>query len=288
MEARGRQSGQSDDSCVFHRCPFSVVEVSLQAPLRRIWRRSDPWFVPGGACIVELRTSESSSQSRHSSLARAFLEGNPVKITIFGATGSLGGHCLEQCLAADHEVTVLVRDRAKLAEKFVPRMTILEGDALDSASVDAALSEGTEAVLFAIGVDKRSPEDLCTDVTRNILDSMRRHQVRRLVWCGGGSTLVADDQVSFGARFVEAFTKVFMGLRHRDKEHQLALLEESRDIEWVGLRPLQMNRGEAKPYRVGFHAFSGFSAIHFTDCAREMIRQLEGDTWLHKAPIIQY
>ena len=211
-----------------------------------------------------------------------------MKITIFGATGSLGGHCLEQCVAAGHEVTVLVRDRTKLPAELTPGLVIHEGNALDAATVDATLADDTDAVLFAIGVDRQSPEDLCADVTGHILQSMRRHHVKRLVWCGGGSTLVPDDQVTFGAKFVEGFTKVFMGLRHRDKEHQIALLEESRDVEWVGLRPLQMKRGESKPYRVGFHTFSGFSAIHFTDCAREMIRQLEGETWLHKAPIIQY
>jgi putative NADH-flavin reductase len=32
-----------------------------------------------------------------------------MKVTLFGATGSLGRECLEQCLQAGHDVTVLVR-----------------------------------------------------------------------------------------------------------------------------------------------------------------------------------
>jgi len=211
-----------------------------------------------------------------------------MRITLFGATGSLGSECLTQCLAAGHEMTVLARRPERMEPELRDQVRVIEGDGLDSKAVDVALSEGAEGVLFAVGVDRASPEDLCTDVTRNILESMQRREVRRLVWCGGGSTLVPEDAIGFGARFVEGFTKVFMGLRHRDKEHQLALLESSRDVEWVGLRPLQMTSGVSKPYRVGFHSFSGFSKIHFCDCAKEMIRQLEDDAWLHKAPIIQY
>jgi len=211
-----------------------------------------------------------------------------MRITLFGATGALGGECLQQCLDARHEVTVVARTPEKLNGSMRAQITVIEGDALAASVVDRAL-EGAEAVLFAIGVDKGSPEDLCTDITRHILTSMQKHGTRRLVWCGGGSTIVADDDVTFGARFVEFFANTFMGLRHRDKAHQLELLEQNRDLDWIGIRPLQMRTGPRRGhYRVGFDRFSGLSKIHFADCADAMIRMLEDDTWLHRAPIIQY
>ena len=37
-----------------------------------------------------------------------------MKVTILGSTGDLGKECLQQCLDAGHEVTVLVRRPAKL------------------------------------------------------------------------------------------------------------------------------------------------------------------------------
>jgi len=212
-----------------------------------------------------------------------------VKISIFGATGALGKECLEQSLAAGHEVTVLVRSASKLPPELKARITVLEGDGLDAERVAEALGRGAEAVLFAVGIDSHSPEDLCTDVTRNILAAVPGSAVRRLVWCGGGSTIVEDDQVTLGAKFVEWFARTFMGLRHRDKEHQLALLNQRRDVGWIGIRPLQMRKGPMRgAYRVGFDRFSGFSKISFADCAHAMLRMLGDDTWLHKAPIIQY
>ena len=211
-----------------------------------------------------------------------------MKLTIFGATGALGRECLRQALEAGHPVTVSARTPAKLPADLRERVRVEEGDALAAEHVARAL-EGSEAVLFAIGIDKRSPEDLCTDVTRHILEAMPRLGVRRLVWCGGGSTPVPDDTLTFGSRFVERFASTFMGLRHRDKVHQLELLDRHRELEWLGVRPLQMRQGPMRgEYRLGFDAYSGLSKIHFADCAHAMLGMLDDDTWLHRAPIIQY
>ena len=213
-----------------------------------------------------------------------------MRVTLFGATGALGRECLEQCLAAGHEVTVLVRTPSKLPPELLESLSgLIEGDALDGEQVDKVVVEGTDAILFAIGIDKHSPEDLCTDITRHILTAMRRTSAGRLIWCGGGSTIVEEDQTSFGAKFVEGFARTFMGLRHRDKVHQLELLNQNLDLDWIGIRPLQMLSGPKRgEYRLGFHRFSGLSKIHFADCAHAMCQMLADDTWLHKAPIVQY
>lgn len=211
-----------------------------------------------------------------------------MRIALFGATGALGRECLEQALEAGHEVCALARTPAKIPEELADRIDIVAGDALDESRVDQAL-EGCDAVLFAIGVDKDSPEDLCTDVTRHILSAMPRHGVRRLVWCGGGATPMDRDVVTLGSRFVVWFAETFMGLRSRDKRHQLELLLESKQVEWVGVRPLQMKAGPRRErYRLGYDSFSGMSKISFADCAHAMLGMLEDDTWLHEAPIIQY
>lgn len=212
-----------------------------------------------------------------------------MKVALFGATGSVGSECARQCLEAGHEVSVLARTPAKLSAGLRDQVTVVEGDALDAACVEEVLSGGVEAVLFAIGVDKHSPEDLCTDVTRHILEAMPRLGVGRFIWCGGGSTPVPEDVKTLGSRFVEFFASTIMGLRHRDKEHQLELLAERQDVAWFGVRPLQLRKGSKRgAYRIGFDAYSGLSKISFADCAHAMIGMLDDDTWLHRAPIVQY
>jgi len=213
-----------------------------------------------------------------------------MKVTLFGATGSLGRACLEQCLQAGHAVTVLVRSPDKLPGALRSRITVIQGDGLVFDDVARALPRGTDAVLFAVGVDeKTSPPDLCTDVTRHILAVMRREQIPRLVWCGGGSNFRPEDVITFGARFVRWFSETFLKHRHTDKEHQLRLLDENTDVCWLGVRPLQMKSGPRKGhYRLGYNAFSGFSSISFADCAHAMVTMLDDDTWTGKVPIIQY
>jgi len=213
-----------------------------------------------------------------------------MKITLFGATGDLGRECLQQALDAGHEITVLLRTPSKLPQALASQVSVIQGDALVLDDVKQAIPAGTEAILFAIGVDeKSSPPNLCTDSNRNIFIAMREQNVRRFVWCGGGSNILKDDVLNFGSKFVRWYAETFLKLRHYDKEQQLILLEENRDLDWLGLRPLQMKAGSKKAqYRLGYDAYSGLSKISFADCAHAMIIMLKDDTWLRKAPIIQY
>ena len=212
-----------------------------------------------------------------------------MKLALFGATGDLGQECPSQCLEAGHEVTVLARTPAKLDDDLRTKCTVHQGDGLNADDVERTIGADCDAILFAVGVDKQSPEHLCADITMHIINSMRTKKIRRLVWCGGGATLLEGDQISFGARFVEFFSRTFMALRHRDKLKQLEVLASANDIDWIGIRPLQMLQGpRTEVYRLGYHAFSGLSKISFADCAHAMIGMLSDDTWIRKAPIIQY
>ena len=102
-----------------------------------------------------------------------------MKIAVFGATGALGRECVEQCLEAGHDVVALVRSPEKLPEELRERIDVVQGDGLAAGDVARALAGGVEAILFAIGIDKHSPEDLCTDITRHILAAMPGAGVRR-------------------------------------------------------------------------------------------------------------
>lgn len=211
-----------------------------------------------------------------------------MKIALFGATGAVGSECLAQAIDAGHDVRVLVRDANKLSAEYRDKIEIVEGNALVKDDVLTTI-DSVDAVLFAIGVDKYSPENLCTDVTQHIVDGLRAAGGGRFVWCGGGSTLVAEDQLSFGARFVNLYARLFLGLRHRDKDNQYALLQNYQDVDWVGVRPLQIRVGpKTANYQMGFIPFSGASWISFADVGHAMLSLLNNKDYLRQAPIIRY
>jgi putative NADH-flavin reductase len=75
-----------------------------------------------------------------------------ARIIILGATGSLGKHVTEQAIAANHEVSVLVRTPAKLPADLRARTTVHQADitALPASQL-ATLARNQDALINAAG-----------------------------------------------------------------------------------------------------------------------------------------
>ena len=100
-----------------------------------------------------------------------------MKLIVFGATGKSGQQIVEQALNAGHLVSAFARNPAAIAIKH-PNLKVIEGDALDGAKVFEAIA-GHDAVLFAIGINRRSTMNVCTEAARHIIAAMKEHGVRR-------------------------------------------------------------------------------------------------------------
>ena len=102
-----------------------------------------------------------------------------MKLIVFGATGGTGQHLVKQALAQGHMVTAFVRNPAKFGVSH-PGLRIVQGDVLDAASVEQAVS-GHDAVLAALGAPARDTNKVRSEGTRNIISAMEKTGVRRLV-----------------------------------------------------------------------------------------------------------
>jgi len=68
------------------------------------------------------------------------------RVVIFGATGSLGRHVLRQAVAANHDVSVVVRTPSKLPADIRPRVTVHQCDLNATSTSDlAAMLNGHDA-----------------------------------------------------------------------------------------------------------------------------------------------
>src|SRR5215212_10198888 len=103
-----------------------------------------------------------------------------VKVLIIGATGQI---LMREALAQGHEVTALARDPSTVASED-PRLRVLQGNALDVSSVEAAVA-GQDAVLSALGTRSVRPTTLFSESTQNLISAMNKHGVRRLVCITG-------------------------------------------------------------------------------------------------------
>ena len=72
------------------------------------------------------------------------------KITVFGATGKVGTHFVEQALRAGYQVRACVRNRAKLSQSVTQQVEVFEGDALNVSDVERAVA-GVDVVVSCLG-----------------------------------------------------------------------------------------------------------------------------------------
>lgn len=78
-----------------------------------------------------------------------------MKLTIFGATGRIGGHVVRQALEAGHEVTAVVRDSTRLGISHPALTVVTIPDMTNPGDLQAALS-GSDAAISGIGPRTRS------------------------------------------------------------------------------------------------------------------------------------
>ena len=109
-----------------------------------------------------------------------------MKVLVLGASGRVGRAVVTEALAAGHAVIAVARTPAKLSLPPNAALTVVQGDAYDAVSFDAAVATARpDAVISTLGHVKGSPPDLLRVALRNATDACAKHGVRRLVILGG-------------------------------------------------------------------------------------------------------
>lgn len=167
------------------------------------------------------------------------------KVLVVGATGGTGRAAVEALLAEGHRVTAFSR-HAESMEIDSERVTLLNGDATDFEDVERAVA-GHDAVIVTLGITEnpirvrllgaaRTPNDVRSAGTRNVIAAMRKHGVRRLVV--QSSYGVGETRGSL--RWIE---RLFFGLLLKpqiaDTEVQELVVRES-GVDWVLAQPVHL------------------------------------------------
>jgi len=134
-----------------------------------------------------------------------------MKLTILGATGATGTCLTEQALAADHEVTVIVRDPARLAVPAHRQLRTVTADVMDPAAITPVIA-GTDAVISAVGPRGTGPTTVIHDSARSIIEAMHKTGTRRFLQVSG--SIVTDDGESPYLRYLLKPVARRMFLRH--------------------------------------------------------------------------
>ncbi|MEU4542103.1 NAD(P)-dependent oxidoreductase [Nonomuraea dietziae] len=103
-----------------------------------------------------------------------------MKLTVFGASGGVGRHLLDQSLAKGHDVTAVVRDPAKLNGQPVRVVRVADMATAEVSTLLPAV-EGADAVLSALGPPNNAAAGVASRGTKAILATMRAAGARRLI-----------------------------------------------------------------------------------------------------------
>jgi uncharacterized protein YbjT (DUF2867 family) len=199
-----------------------------------------------------------------------------MKITVFGATGGIGGHVVRQALDAGHKVTAVVRDPARFDVSH-PALEVATVPGLTDPEVLRPVLEASDAAISGVGPRGRKDGPIASSTTRGILRAMEASGVRRFV----AVSAVPVGPVPKGESFVNRRILLpFISAFARDVYVDLAEMEDEirrSTTEWTIVRPPKLtDKPLSGKYRtiVGGNVPRGYT-ISRADVAHLMLRVLE-------------
>src|SRR5262245_3236422 len=103
-----------------------------------------------------------------------------MKLTVFGATGGIGGHMVDQALARGDEVTAVVRDKRRFARRS-PSLHVMEVPDLTDVDALRPAVEGRDAAVSGIGPRSRKDTTVASSTGIGIVRALELAGVRRFV-----------------------------------------------------------------------------------------------------------
>lgn len=212
-----------------------------------------------------------------------------MKLTVFGATGGIGGHVVRQALDAGHDVTAVVRDPARFDVSH-PTLGVATVPGLTDAEVLRPGLQGRDAAISGVGPRGRKAGPVASSATRAILRAMELSGVRRFVAVSAAPVGPVPKGDSFVNRRI---LLPFISAVLRDLYADLAEMEDEirrSTTDWTVIRPPKLvDRPLTGTYRtvVGGNVPHGYT-ISRADAAHAMLAALENPSTRGRAVGVAY
>jgi putative NADH-flavin reductase len=225
-----------------------------------------------------MTVSQAGSDREHDAVAT---------VLIIGASRGIGLEAVKAALEAGHSVRALARTARRIRVEH-PKLEKIAGDALRIATVKRVLT-GIDVVIQSLGVSA-GPEVILkstrffSKATRLLVTAMEEAQVKRLICVTGFG---AGDSRGHGGFLYNAAFHLLLGRLYDDKDAQERIVRRSK-LDWVIVRPVILTDGpKTSAYRALVNPRDwtcGF--ISRADVADFLIKQIDGDAFLHKTPVL--
>lgn len=214
-----------------------------------------------------------------------------MRLVVFGAQGGVGRRAVDVALAQDHVVVAAARNHhadngAPAPGPAAGRLKRCDVDVRDSDAVHRVI-EGADAVLWCVGVTRRSGGDVGRMSMPHVVRAAADHGVARLVTVSGAGVTLPGDDKGRGARLVSALTRRLAHDLVTDKEAEHAILAAS-DLNWTEVRPPRLaesagtGRWQLNDHAPGLLA----SPVAKRDVASCMVELAGNQQWVGASPFL--
>ena len=209
-----------------------------------------------------------------------------MNIVVFGASGGMGVHVVEQALNAGHIVTAFVRTPSKLEIRH-QNLVRFQGDVMDAEAVANAIAKH-EAVVSALGPTRPPVPQMMETAARNIVAGMQKHGLRRIVSTTGAGVRQPEDQPKFIDHFIAAMLNLLAKDVVLDSAANVNVIQSS-DLDWTIVRfPRLVDGAHTGRYRVGYVGRDSGSQLSRADGADFVLKELVDEQWVRKLPVVSY
>ncbi|EFH84281.1 NAD(P)-dependent oxidoreductase [Ktedonobacter racemifer] len=155
-----------------------------------------------------------------------------MKIALFGANGMIGQRIAREATERGHQVTAIVRNPSSFTE-CLQNLSVAQGDASDPESV-AKVAAGHDLVVSALGPAHGALPESFVEMTRTLIDGVKRTGVQRLIAVGGAGSL----EVAPGVQLMDTpeFPSALQGIA-RAHHDALNLYLGEKDLDWTNISP---------------------------------------------------
>ncbi|MFG1628612.1 NAD(P)-dependent oxidoreductase [Kribbella sp. NPDC049227] len=212
-----------------------------------------------------------------------------MRITVFGATGGIGGHVVRQALDAGHKVTAVVRQSSPF-ELEHSSLEVVRMPGLDEAGPLRDAVDGSEAVVSGVGPRGRKSGAVASSSTRSMLAAMAAARVRRFVAVSAAPLgPMPPDESFLNRRVVHPMINAFAADVYADLRVMEADIMSS-GTDWTIVRPPKLNN---KPLTGTYRTAVGASVsrgyfISRADVAHLMLAVLDDPATINQPVGVAY
>lgn len=208
-----------------------------------------------------------------------------LRILVYGATGKVGTHVVDEALARGHLVTAVSRDPSQIQQQH-QNLSAVAGDLLDADSITSLVADKDVIIISVrgiIGKDKKPENALQRIAVENVVNVLRTagEDEPRLIHVGGSGTLEVKPGVLWADKIPKAFVPKKLELEIQGQILALEYLRTVTDVKWSYATPAKnfTNAERTGVFRIGGDALledeRGKSRISRADFAVALIDEAE-------------